>query len=417
MLCHSPLSLANNWEMAVVQQESGVKLKWLLVCMFISSIGNSFVWPLTTIYMHEQLHETLTMSGIILLFYSGANVVGSYISGILFDRHNPRWLLFGGTALATVVIALMIFFNGWPIYAFLLTAIGFFNGWIITMINSYGTKISKDGRYVFNMLYFANNLRMVLGTTIVGPLYQYADGSISPLFSITTVLYVFFLAIILLCFKDSKAPAVAAQPLTDEENARGTTKMPAANLWICWTFFLSLCVIWTMYEQWSSNLSVFMTEQGISMTKYSLLWTINGILIVLCQLLISWLNRWYNNPYMLVYIGTFTIALSFILLLAAKSYAWYILAMVVLTIGEATVIPTMPAIVNSLSPVAVKGKYQGILNAYSSLGKAFGPLFGGIVIGAASYHLLFIICAVAIFAVELVILLVARLKRQATKEY
>lgn len=403
--------------MAVVQQESGVKLKWLLVCMFISSIGNSFVWPLTTIYMHEQLHETLTMSGIILLFYSGANVVGSYISGILFDRHNPRWLLFGGTALATVVIALMIFFNGWPIYAFLLTAIGFFNGWIITMINSYGTKISKDGRYVFNMLYFANNLGMVLGTTIVGPLYQYSDGSISPLFSITTVLYVFFLAIILLCFKDSKAPAVAAQPLTDEENARGTTKMPAANLWICWTFFLSLCVIWTMYEQWSSNLSVFMTEQGISMTKYSLLWTINGILIVLCQLLISWLNRWYNNPYMLVYIGTFTIALSFILLLAAKSYAWYILAMVVLTIGEATVIPTMPAIVNSLSPVAVKGKYQGILNAYSSLGKAFGPLFGGIVIGAASYHLLFIICAVAIFAVELVILLVARLKRQATKEY
>lgn len=400
-----------------MQQESGVKLKWLLVCMFISSIGNSFVWPLTTIYMHEQLHETLTMSGIILLFYSGANVVGSYISGILFDRHNPRWLLFGGTALATVVIALMIFFNGWPIYAFLLTAIGFFNGWIITMINSYGTKISKDGRYVFNMLYFTNNLGMVLGTTIVGPLYQYADGSISPLFSITTVLYVFFLAIILLCFKDSKAPAVAAQPLTDEENARGTTKMPAANLWICWTFFLSLCVIWTMYEQWSSNLSVFMTEQGISMTKYSLLWTINGILIVLCQLLISWLNRWYNNPYMLVYIGTFTIALSFILLLAAKSYAWYILAMVVLTIGEATVIPTMPAIVNSLSPVAVKGKYQGILNAYSSLGKAFGPLFGGIVIGAASYHLLFIICAVAIFAVELVILLVARLKRQATKEY
>lgn len=400
-----------------MQQESGVKLKWLLVCMFISSIGNSFVWPLTTIYMHEQLHETLTMSGIILLFYSGANVVGSYISGILFDHHNPRWLLFGGTALATVVIALMIFFNGWPIYAFLLTAIGFFNGWIITMINSYGTKISKDGRYVFNMLYFANNLGMVLGTTIVGPLYQYADGSIAPLFSITTVLYVFFLAIILFCFKDSKAPAVAAQPSTDGENTGGATKMPAANLWICWTFFLSLCVIWTMYEQWSSNLSVFMTEQGISMTKYSLLWTINGILIVLCQLFISWLNRWYNNPYMLVYIGTFTIALSFILLLAAKSYAWYILAMVVLTIGEATVIPTMPAIVNSLSPVAVKGKYQGILNAYSSLGKAFGPLFGGLVIGAASYHLLFIICAVAIFAVELVILLVARLKRQATKEY
>ena len=80
-------------------------------------------------------------------------------------------------------------------------------------------------------------------------------------------------------------------------------------------------------------------------------------------------------------------------------------------------IPTMPAIVNSLSPVAVKGKYQGILNAYSSLGKAIGPLFGGLVIGAASYHFLFIVCAVAIFAVEAMILLVVLLKRPQTKTY
>ncbi|MCH1928521.1 hypothetical protein L6232_27385, partial [Shewanella sp. C31] len=77
---------------------------------------------------HEQLHESLTVSGIVLLFYSGANVVGSYISGILFDKRNPHHLMLGGTIAATVVIATMIFFNGWPIYAILLTAIGFFNG-------------------------------------------------------------------------------------------------------------------------------------------------------------------------------------------------------------------------------------------------------------------------------------------------
>lgn len=400
-----------------MQKENGVQLKWLLVGIFISSIGNSFVWPLTTIYMHEQLHESLTVSGIILLFYSGANVVGSYISGLLFDRYNPRHLLLNGSIVATIVIALMIFFNGWPIYAFLLTAIGFFNGWIMTMINSYATRTGQDGRYVFNMLYFANNLGMVIGTTIVGPLYQYAHGNIAPLFTITTVLYLIFILIVFVHFKDGGDKTSGETPTVDITGDQRAAKMPKANLWVCWTFFISLCVIWMMYEQWSSNLSVFMTERGISMTKYSLLWTINGILIVLAQLALSWINRWYNNPYMLVYIGTFTIALSFVLLLVAKTYAWFILAMVVLTIGEATAIPTMPAIVNSLSPVAVKGKYQGILNAYSSLGKAFGPLFGGLVIGAASYHVLFVICAASIFVVELIILLVAKLKRQATKEF
>lgn len=46
----------------------GVELKWLLFGMFLGSIGNSFVWPLTTIYIHDQLHESLTVSGIVYSF-------------------------------------------------------------------------------------------------------------------------------------------------------------------------------------------------------------------------------------------------------------------------------------------------------------------------------------------------------------
>lgn len=394
----------------------GVELKWLLFGMFLGSIGNSFVWPLTTIYIHDQLHESLTVSGIVLLFYSGANVVGSYVSGLLFDRANPRRLMIGGTLLATIVMAVMIPFNGWPIYGILLTAIGFFNGWIITMVNSFATRSGRDGRYVFNMLYFANNLGMVIGTTIVGPLYQYAHGNVSPMFAITTILYVMFLLVVIRHFKDSRQ--IAATDDTAAGDGQDTkVHIPTANLWISWIFFIALCVIWTMYEQWSSNLSVFMTDQGISMTKYSLLWTLNGILIVVLQLGITYLNRWYNRPYLQVFLGIFTIGFSFVLLLFARSYSWFVAAMVVLTIGEATALPTMPAIVNSLSPVAVKGKYQGILNAFSSLGKAFGPLFGGLMIEATSYHILFVICAVSIFVMEAIVLVVVKLKQSKVTEY
>lgn len=392
----------------------GVELKWLLLGMFLGSIGNSFVWPLTTIYIHDQLHESLTMSGIVLLFYSGANVVGSYVSGLLFDRANPRKLMIGGTLLATAVMAIMILFNGWPIYGILLTVIGFFNGWIITMVNSFATRSGRDGRYVFNMLYFANNLGMVIGTTIVGPLYQYANGNVSPMFLITTVLYTMFSLVVIFFFKDNQQMSAQAEPA---EETTPNVKIPQANLWISWIFFIALCVIWTMYEQWASNLSVFMTDQGISMTKYSLLWTLNGILIVVLQLAITWLNRWYNHPYVQVFLGIFTIGFSFVLLLFARSYGWFVAAMVVLTIGEATALPTMPAIVNSLSPVDVKGKYQGILNAFSSLGKAIGPLFGGLMIEATSYHILFVICAVSIFVMEAIVMIVVKVKQAKAVEY
>ncbi|MEY8442162.1 MFS transporter [Lactobacillaceae bacterium 24-114] len=393
----------------------GVELKWLLLGMFLGSIGNSFVWPLTTIYMHDQLHESLTVSGIVLLLYSGANVVGSYISGMLFDKREPRRLMLGGTITATLVMGLLIIFNGWPTYGILLTVVGFMNGWIITLVNSYGTQSGKDGRYVFNMLYFANNLGMVIGTTIVGPLYQYANGNVSPMFTITTILYVLFSTVVFFFFHDSKDRTSNRQTQTDDEDK--AIQMPISNLIISWTFFITLTVIWTMYEQWSSNLSVFMTGQGISMTKYSLLWTINGILIVLIQLIITWINHYRTNLYLQVYIGIFTVGLSFVLLLFAKSYLWFVMAMIVLTIGEATAFPTMPAIVNELSPAAIKGKYQGILNAFSSIGKAIGPLFGGIMIELTSYQGLFIICAASVFVMLLIVIGIVQVNKMRTTNY
>ena len=182
-------------------------------------------------------------------------------------------------------------------------------------------------------------------------------------------------------------------------------------------FFAALMIIWTMYEQWASNLSVFMTDQGISMTKYSLLWTLNGVLIVIIQLIITWINRYRSNLYLQVFLGIFTVGFSFVLLLFAKSYVWFVLAMTVLTIGEATAFPTMPAIVNELSPVNIKGKYQGILNAFSSLGKAIGPLFGGILIELSSYRILFVVCAVAVFATLAVVFVVVKANQSRTVRY
>lgn len=272
-------------------KKTGFKLQWLLLGSFLGSIGNSFVWPLTTIYIHDQLHQSLTVSGVVLLFYSGANVVGSYIAGLLFDRKNPRHLMIGGLILAMISMAVLIFSNGWPIYPVMLTIIGFFNGWIITMVNSFGTRVrSHDGRFVFNMLYFANNLGMVLGTTIVGPLYQLAHNSVSPLFAITVVMYAFFLLVVVMFFQIT--PIKPRQHHTvDVDFGPHQGKLPAANAQIIWTLFISFAIIWIMYGQWSSNMSVYMTDMGISMTLYSMLWTINGILIVLFQAVISWLTK------------------------------------------------------------------------------------------------------------------------------
>ncbi|NLR30914.1 MDR family MFS transporter [Levilactobacillus tujiorum] len=369
-----------------MQQE--IRLRWLLLGALFSSIGMSFIWPLTTIYMHNQLGTSLTEVGIILLFYSLANVVGSVLGGRLFDRLNPYYLTIGGVSVSLVTLGGLVVNHGWPAFPISLIFLGLASGWTLTMVNSLGTTIhSRDGRYIFNMLYFAQNLGIVLGTAMVGYVY---NTSVTLLFGIATSLFVLFLVVAILCYH---APAVMHRQVSKQQSQQVKIALP--NRRIMAGFFISLVVIWIMYEQWVSNLSVYMTGMGIPMKDYSLLWTLNAGLIVAFQALINWFSHYFSNLYLQVYAGIFFVAVSFVTLIFAKDYLHFVIAMVILTMGEATAFPAIPAIVNNLTPTAVKGKYQGMANAWASVGKAVGPLFGGIVIDHSSYTLLFIVAAVA----------------------
>lgn len=273
-----------------------------------------------------------------------------------------------------------------------------------------GTLIrNKDGRYIFNMLYFAVNLGIVLGTSVVGFMYH---GSVAPMFMVTASLYVVFLVIVVRFYRIKREKGHQKR-----QQAAQRVRIKPANLKIMWTFFISLTIIWVMYEQWVSNMSVYITDQGISMPLYSMLWTINASLIVVMQLFMSWANQRIKNVYLPVYVGALFCGASFIILIWAHQYWMFLVAMIILTVGEATAFPAIPAIVNDLSPMAVKGKYQGLTNAFSSAGKALGPLFGGLIIENASYRTLFVVCAIAIFMVTAIIYAIVQVYRQRVEYY
>ena len=104
-------------------------------------------------------------------------------------------------------------------------------------------------------------------------------------------------------------------------------------------------------------------------------------------------------------------------LIVGRVYWWFVAGMVVLTLGEILVFPTIPAIINQLSPNDVKGHFQGILNALISLGKAIGPVFGGIMIEHTSYQLLFDLCLVSLIVIVVVTALMISKMSDKTVEY
>ncbi|PAK78851.1 MDR family MFS transporter [Lentilactobacillus parakefiri] len=373
-----------------------MNLKWLIIGAMFSSVGMSFVWPLTSVYLHDRLGVSLTLIGVVLLFNSLASVLGSYLGGYLYDRKNPYHLLIGGVAATTFTLILLVFFHGWPAFEIILFFNGISGGWNVAVVNSIGTSIrSQDSRYVFNMLYFAQNLGIVIGTSLVGFIYSI---SVTLMFVVATVLFIGFLLIVILEF--NPAASKARKKVSDTEKTSWSSKnLPKHNAIMLFAFFLSLFIIWIMYQQWVSNLSVYMTGIGIPLRNYSFLWTINGGVIVVSQIIINWISRYHENMILEVFFGVLLMSLSFVVLIFAKTYPFFVLAMVTLTIGEATALPTIPALVNTLTPVEAKGRYQGLIQSWASAGRALGPLFGGLAIEMSSYTALFIIATGAVLLV------------------
>lgn len=376
-------------------KEQEIKLRWLIFGELVTWIGASFIWPLTSVYLNKQLHISLSIIGIVLFCNCAGNILGSVIGGRCYDRFNPYPLIVGGLALDAVVLYLMAAFHGWPEYWLWLTLTGILGGWNGTIINSIATSLKKyPGRYVFNVLYFAQNLGVVTGTLIVGYLFDY---SVTLLFVIAALLYT--LGLINAAF--NYRPIIAFHRRRRRRSKKGQTRvrvpMSHNNFLMTMGFFATLGFTWLMYMNWESNLSVYMVSLGIPFHLYSLLWTLNAGEIVIMQGILARFPHIFKNLFHQIIFGILMFSLSFVALIFAKDYGHFALAMFVLTLGEATAFPAIPAYVNDLSPLSSKGKYQGLTMVASGIGRAFGPMFGGLIIDHAGYIPFFTVAAVIIF--------------------
>ena len=371
-----------------------IKLIWLIVGELATWIGASFIWPLTSVYLNKQLHISLSIIGVVLFCNCAGNILGSIISGRLYDKYNPYPLMLWGLGLDAAVLFLMAAFHGWPEYWVWLTLTGFLGGWNGTLINSVATSLKKyPSRYVFNVLYFSQNLGVVTGTLIVGYLY---DFSITLLFVIAALLFVIAFINAVFNYK----PIIAFHKERMAKHKKGekhkAEPMPKRNFIMTMVFFTTLGVTWLMYMNWESNLSVYMVSLGIPFHLYSLLWTLNAGVIVIMQGILARFPNIFKNLFHQIIFGICMFSLSFITLVFAKDFAHFALSMFILTLGESTAFPAIPAYVNDLSPLTSKGKYQGANMVASGIGRAFGPLFGGLIIDHAGYIPFFWVSAIVI---------------------
>ncbi|WP_051384765.1 MFS transporter [Sporolactobacillus laevolacticus] len=279
-------------------------------------------------------------------------------------------------------------YHGWPAYAVLLVVLGLGTGIVVISINSFAASMSGyDHRYVFNSIYLGLNVGVAVGTSIAGFI---ADINITLIFAANLLLYIAFLAIVLFFYKDL---AVVHHPDHPEETKRIKTgrrsQKQFMNVLVICALYL---VIWIGYVQWQSNIAARLPELHMSMEQYSFLWTINAVLIVIGQPLISQIIKKAARTYKAqINIGVISFILSFVVLMFSVQYAGFLVAIVLLTLGEMLAFPAIPAMISTIAPTGQKGAYQSFVNMSSTIGRAIGPVIGGIIVERSSYTYLYIV--------------------------
>ncbi|MCR8844182.1 MFS transporter [Paenibacillus sp. SC116] len=377
----------------------------------IHSAGSALMWPLTTIFVHQQLGRSLAEAGFVITMQFLGGMIGQVAGGSFYYRWGVRNLLIGALGASAILQASLVVtaYSSWWGYVITMFAIGFASNISMPAMQSFiGFRWPERRDELFNSFYVANNIGVALGTAVSGVL---ADISFNLTFLMNAtasaafaVFFHFYMSnevtsrrVVTTSSIRSKSDRSEAGSMTlPADREKGVlphlslaTKLRSIHIYLfigCGSMF-----IWLANSLWGSGVAPHLTDQGMEMKMYSWLWTINGIFIFAGQPLLSWLKRnwaveatsqltWsaalYGTAYMMVWIW--------------PSYTGFIFAMIVATLGEMLVSPAVPAF---LSKVAGREApfYLGLVGGISSLGRMIGPLALGIAYDAGGLNMVVIV--------------------------
>lgn len=367
------------------------KQVWLLIIgTLINTVGNSFLWPLNSIYIHDHLGKSLTVAGIVLMLNSLAGVFGNLVGGFLFDKWGGYKAILIGVVLNLVSILLLTFWHDWPQYVIFLAMLGFSGGIVYPAIYAIaGSAWPEGGRKAFNSIFLANNVGVAIGPALAGIV---ADIKFDYVFSANLFFYVLFFILVLTTFKRFDVAQMTTKAIPQGE--KGRQKGPVLAIAI---LSISLVVCWLSYSQWSATISSYTQGLGMSLSQYSLLWTINGVMIVAVQPFIKPLvTRWEKKVKHQLVLGLVLMSASFMVVYFAQDFKIFVAAMVILTFGEVFFSPVIPLIANKLAPQGQQGFYQGLVNSATTIGRMIGPVFGGFMVDVYGMQVLMVILSIII---------------------
>jgi len=172
-------------------------------------------------------------------------------------------------------------------------------------------------------------------------------------------------------------------------------------------FLLASALMALVYIQMNTTLAVYLRDMhGVREQGFSYILALNAGMVVLFQFPITrWASRY--RPLIIMAAGTVLYAIGFAMYGLVSAYVFFLVAMVVITLGEMLVSPVGQAIVAQLAPEEMRGRYMAVFGFSWVIPFAIGPLLAGLVIDNLNPNLLWyaagaigIVAAVTFYLIE-----------------
>jgi MFS family permease len=349
---------------------------WILFCgRFIGSAGGSLVWPFITIYLRQKLEIPLTTVGVLFAIMSAVGLFSQAIWGPVVDRFGRKPAMVAGLLNEIMIMLGFAFLGTLEAYAVLIALSGLIEPasriGSDAMVADLIEENKRAGAYA--LLRMVSNAGVAIGPAIGGFLAA-TSYLLSFSAAATTATIVLLLTVFLI--KETK-PEVPQMPEAEE------APRPAGGYGYIFRdfYFLAFCgasiLLWMAYEPFMQLLPVYMKEGfGILESGFGLIMAVNALMVVFFQFAVTRITEKYPDTYIMA-AGAFFTGLGALAAIFSNNFWLFLLAMIIMTIGELIWAPTSIAFVAKVAPIDMRGRYMGVYGIVGGVAWGIGPILSG----------------------------------------
>jgi MFS family permease len=133
--------------------------------------------------------------------------------------------------------------------------------------------------------------------------------------------------------------------------------------------------------QWGTTLTLFWSSvDHITNREIGLLYTVNGIVVVIFQVPINWLFVKVRD-HIRIAAGVMIYAVSFFLLIFSSNFLFLVSDVILITMAENIISPVIYTVIGKMAPEGKKGQYFGAFQLIVSFIQPIAPVMGTFLLG------------------------------------